>query len=186
MSYGTTNSEKDLLRCKTDVASYQILPASLVYLFQNIRSQVRIPTLFHMQSHKETSVYISFIQIYCEKIGDLLVDRKENLAIRETKELGVFIKESIRYWNLMIQDLTRIKVNSVDETLEAIVQARERCVIAISPITRMSESTSRATLILFIEIETTENINGVLYVRKSKLAFVDLSGMQSDAVTNRK
>lgn len=113
-------------------------------------------------SDMEFGVKCSFLEIYNEKIQDLLDTSKQNLAIKEDKNRGIYV-----------QDATEIYVNSGEEMRKVMrIGAQNRTIAA----TRMNEGSSRSHSIFGIclsqkNIETGE-------MKQSKLTFVDLAGSE--------
>lgn len=124
--------------------------------------------LVNASAATEFSIKVSFLEIYMERIQDLLDDTKSNLQVKEDKGRGIYI-----------QDATEMYVASPAEMM-AVMQAgsANRSIAA----TRMNERSSRSHSIFIVHIDQKDVDTGT---RKSgKLHFVDLAGSEKVGKTN--
>ncbi|CAK70065.1 unnamed protein product (macronuclear) [Paramecium tetraurelia] len=113
-------------------------------------------------------VKVSFLEIYNEKIMDLLDTNKTNLKIKEDRLRGIFV-----------QNLTEIKVESPEEMKQVMLTGSNNRTIAA---TRMNERSSRSHSLFQIQVSE-KNIK-TDSSKLSKLYFVDLAGSEKVAKTN--
>ena len=78
----------DIDRYYDDKAKLGIIPRSIEQVFASLEVMTRD------QPEREFTVYCSFLQIYNEKLFDLLQDRRSDrpLVIREDKYAGIFVE----------------------------------------------------------------------------------------------
>jgi Kinesin motor domain len=146
------------------------------------------------EQHIEFTVSVSFYEIYCEKIRDILNPVQDNMRIRETKTDG-----------FLVQDLTEIACKNEEEMLGALERGKNNRSTAA---TLMNAYSSRSHSIFCITIrqrvtveskertydfeshpdsprsactDTTSIVNTV--VRKSRLFLVDLAGSEKVSQT---
>jgi Kinesin motor domain len=146
------------------------------------------------EQHIEFTVSVSFYEIYCEKIRDILNPVQDNMRIRETKTDG-----------FLVQDLTEIPCRNEQEMLDALERGKNNRSTAA---TLMNAFSSRSHSIFCITIrqkvtveskekrydfeshpdsprsaytDTTSIVNTV--VRKSRLFLVDLAGSEKVSQT---
>ena len=116
----------------------------------------------------EFTIKTSMLEIYNEKIQDLLDTKKQNLQVKEDKTKGIFVA-----------DATEVYVNSSEEMKKIMVLGQSNRSVAS---TRMNERSSRSHSIFLIVITqrdlTTDSS------KTSKLYFVDLAGSEKIAKTN--
>ncbi|CAD8061889.1 unnamed protein product [Paramecium primaurelia] len=113
-------------------------------------------------------VKVSFLEIYNEKIMDLLDTNKTNLKIKEDRLRGIFV-----------QNITEIKVESPEEMKQVMLTGSNNRTIAA---TRMNERSSRSHSLFQIQVSE-KNIK-TDSSKLSKLYFVDLAGSEKVAKTN--
>lgn len=124
--------------------------------------------LINASTATEFSIKVSFLEIYMERIQDLLDETKSNLQVKEDKGRGIYI-----------QDATEIYVASPAEMM-AVMQAgaANRSIAA----TRMNERSSRSHSIFIVHIDQKDVDTGTR--RSGKLHFVDLAGSEKVGKTN--
>lgn len=124
--------------------------------------------LVNASSSTEFTIKVSFLEIYMERIQDLLDESKANLQVKEDKGRGIYI-----------QDATEMYVSSPAEMM-AVMQtgAASRSVAA----TRMNERSSRSHSIFIVHIDQKDVETGTR--RSGKLHFVDLAGSEKVGKTN--
>jgi len=144
-----------------------VLSRAVIELFDKLNNE----TTTNMQS----SVLCSYLQIYNEKLFDLMQDQKRQfpLRIRVTKSNSTYV-----------QGLSEIRVSSLEDVFEVLRRgAANRAVRA----TEYNEASSRSHAILQLRIETEELKDGISesrVMRSAKLNFVDLAGSEKWAMDN--
>ena len=125
----------------------------------------------YIQENEEDKVYAlraTFIEIYNERIADLLVEdpnskKNEKLSIRRDPIHGVYVDNAIQ-----------TNINSEDDLREVLEHGQKRRQVAA---TKMNEQSSRSHSILGIHLDIKQNENDVVPI-KSSLYFVDLAGSE--------
>jgi len=115
----------------------------------------------------EITIKISMVEIYNEKIRDLLDTGKFNLEIHESSSLGIYIK-----------DATEIYVSSEAEVYECLNVGKSNRVTAA---TKMNEGSSRSHSVFQMLIKQTNLIDQS--IKSGKLFLVDLAGSERVAKT---
>jgi len=110
----------------------------------------------------EFSVQMSYVEIYLERIRDLLNPSKENLEIRES-----------RYKGIWIEDVTEVYVGSFDEAIKTIRKGELNRTVAA---TAMNAHSSRSHSVLVISVK--QNNKKTKAKTTSKIVFVDLAGSE--------
>lgn len=113
-------------------------------------------------SHIEFKLSVSIVEIYMEKIKDLLDLSKDNLMIREDKIKGIYI-----------QDVTEVYVASPEEIHQLIQKGNSNRSIAA---TNMNDQSSRSHMLFMIEVSQTNTQESS--AKKGKLFLVDLAGSE--------
>ncbi len=158
--YGQTSSGKTFtmegIRNNTDLMG--IIPRSMNFIFNKINN---------MSCDIEFSVKCSYIQIYNEKIQDLLDTRKTDLSIREDKKKGIWVEDS-----------TEIYVSSVKEMEDVFTcGANNRTVSA----TEMNAGSSRSHSLFIVTIFQKNIVTDS--TKSAKAFFVDLAGSEKMSKT---
>ena len=131
-----------------------------------------ISVLFNSTSEKGFTVYSSFLQIYNERIYDLLQDpkRAKPLKIRESKIQGIFV-----------EGLAEFVVQSEDDCFNLLARGDKNRAVRE---TRFNHHSSRSHTIFQMLLETDKaNKKGLL--KKAKLNFCDLAGSEKYDKQNR-
>ena len=120
------------------------------------------------EEEMEFTVKVSYLEIYMERIMDLLDPKKTNLLVRRDPQRGIFIK-----------DCTEVYVNSCLEMFDVMRAGGKNRSIAA---TRMNERSSRSHSIFICTIlqkntKTDTSCMGKLYC-------VDLAGSEKTGKTN--
>jgi len=137
---------------KLSIAKGGIIPNSIYHLFQNT-------------SGKAVTVYCSFLQIYNEKIFDLLQNpsRDKPLNIREEKDQGIYV-----------ENLAEYVVESVEDCVYLLRQGDKNRVVRQ---TKFNHHSSRSHTIFQILVEGDKaNKRGAL--KRAKLNLCDLAGSE--------
>ncbi|CAO3609666.1 unnamed protein product [Cunninghamella blakesleeana] len=113
-------------------------------------------------SNLEFTVKVSYMEIYMEKVRDLLNPSHDNLAIHEDKTKGVYVK-----------DLLEVYVGSSEEVYEVMRRGSNNRVVAY---TNMNAESSRSHSIVVVTI-TQKNVDTGA-AKSGKLYLVDLAGSE--------
>ena len=124
-------------------------------------------TILESSSSLEFTVKVSYLEIYMEKIRDLLNPDNANLAIHEDKARGVYVK-----------DLLEVFTGSIQEVYDVLKKGQETRAVAS---TLMNETSSRSHTIFIMNINQKNLETGV--VKTGKLYLVDLAGSEKVAKT---
>jgi kinesin family protein 5 len=112
--------------------------------------------------HIEFTVKVSIVEIYLEKIRDLLSPEKSNLKVREDKARGIYL-----------EDVTESYVSDENEVYDIMkLGASNRAISA----TNMNEGSSRSHSIFMMTIH--QNNLHELSAKTGKLYLVDLAGSE--------
>jgi kinesin family protein 5 len=161
MAYGQTSAGKSYTMeglSLWDPHSQGVIPRCVDALFEEINKA---------DSVIQFQVVLSFYEIYCEKIRDLLNPAQVNLKIRETKNSG-----------FIVQDITEVYCTDRESVLRVIEVGKANRVTAP---TLMNAESSRSHSIVSILIDqknlsTGRNKRGVLFL-------VDLAGSEKVSKT---
>ncbi|EAS03052.3 kinesin motor catalytic domain protein (macronuclear) [Tetrahymena thermophila SB210] len=160
-AYGQTSSGKThTMEGKHDDPEYMgLIPRMMDKLFDMIADA---------PSTIEFSIKASFLEIYNEKIHDLLDPSKTNLNVKEDKLRGIFVQDATEAFVVKASDMMKVMRKGADN----------RSVAA----TRMNERSSRSHSIFLLTLiqKNTETETS----RLSKLYFVDLAGSEKIAKTH--
>ncbi|TMW56599.1 hypothetical protein Poli38472_006609 [Pythium oligandrum] len=124
----------------------------------------------NMQAELEFIVRVSYIEIYLEKIRDLLEPSQNNLNVRESKERGVWIAGA-----------TEVCCASSEEMMAVMRLGGANRVISS---TRMNNDSSRSHSVFIITIEQRNVSTGS--TKSGKLFLVDLAGSEKVGKTHAK
>lgn len=130
-----------------------IIPRMVKHVFDSISTS---------SENIEFRIKVSLVELYMEKLRDLLDQNKIDLKIRSDKKRGVFI-----------EDLTEKYISSPEEVYELIEIARNSRAIAS---TNMNERSSRSHMIFLLTISQ-NNIDD-MSAKTGKLYLVDLAGSE--------
>lgn len=111
----------------------------------------------------EFSIGVSYVEIYKEKIHDLLDQNKRNLTLRENPASHSFY----------VQDCSRRYVSSPEQILDILHGGNA---IRATAATRSNESSSRSHSVLSIEVKAVDQVKAEQ--RNGKLFLVDLAGSE--------
>ncbi|CAG8567315.1 5047_t:CDS:10 [Diversispora eburnea] len=110
----------------------------------------------------EYTVKVSYMEIYMEKIRDLLNPQNDNLPIHEEKNRGVYVK-----------GLLEVYVSSIQEVYEVMKRGGSARIVAY---TNMNAESSRSHSIFVITVNQKNLTDGS--VKSGKLSLVDLAGSE--------
>ncbi|KAI3610443.1 kinesin heavy chain [Moniliophthora roreri] len=155
-AYGQTGSGKTFTMMGADIDSEElkgIIPRITEQIFQSI---------VESDAHLEYLVKVSYMEIYLEKIRDLLAPQNDNLQVHEEKSRGVYVKNLSDYY-----------VSSAREVYE-IMRAGGAARVVSS--TNMNAESSRSHSIFLITINQKNTETGAQ--KTGNLYLVDLAGSE--------
>ncbi|KAJ4295484.1 Kinesin heavy chain [Kalmusia sp. IMI 367209] len=155
-AYGQTGAGKSYTMMGTDIdddTGKGIIPRIVEQIFASILASA---------SDIEYTVRVSYMEIYMERIRDLLVPQNDNLPVHEEKNRGVYVK-----------GLLEVYVSSVEEVYE--VMRRGGNARAVSA-TNMNQESSRSHSIFVITVSQKNVGNGSM--KSGQLFLVDLAGSE--------
>lgn len=156
LAYGQTGSGKSytMMGSSIDDPVYRgAIPRIVDMIFDMI---------LHSSSDIEYTVKVSYMEIYMERIKDLLNPQNDNLPIHEDKTRGVYVK-----------GLTEEYVSSTEEVYE--VMRKGSGVRAVAS-TNMNEESSRSHSIFAIVVSQKNTVSGAQ--KSGQLFLVDLAGSE--------
>lgn len=110
----------------------------------------------------EFAMKVSFVEIYNEKIRDLLDPKKTNLKIHENKQQGVYVK-----------DMTESYVGTEDEVYAILKIGNENRAIGV---TNMNKQSSRSHSVFILQVEQ-KNLTD-FSSKCGRIYLVDLAGSE--------
>jgi kinesin family protein 5 len=155
-AYGQTGAGKSYTMMGADIDNDEqkgIIPRIVEQIFANILAS---------PGNIEYTVRVSYMEIYMERIRDLLAPQNDNLPIHEEKSRGVYVK-----------GLLEIYVSSVPEVYE--VMRRGGMARAVAA-TNMNQESSRSHSIFVITV-TQKNVE-TGSAKSGQLFLVDLAGSE--------
>ncbi|EGN95951.1 hypothetical protein SERLA73DRAFT_170395 [Serpula lacrymans var. lacrymans S7.3] len=155
-AYGQTGSGKTFTMMGADIDSQElkgIIPRITEQIFQSI---------VESDAHLEYVVKVSYMEIYLERIRDLLAPQNDNLQVHEEKSKGVYVKNLSDYY-----------VSSAREVYEIMRQGGAARVVTS---TNMNAESSRSHSIFLITIQQRNTESGAL--KSGNLYLVDLAGSE--------
>lgn len=159
-AYGQTGSGKTYTMegFISDAEKKGIIPRMMDSLFEG---------LVEASESTEFTLRVSFLEIYLERIHDLLDSTKSNLQVKEDKLRGIYVQNS-----------TEVYVGSPSEMMKVMIAGSSNRSIAA---TRMNERSSRSHSIFCVNVEQ-KDLQG--NKKTGRLYFVDLAGSESVGKTN--
>ncbi|KAL8902846.1 MAG: hypothetical protein Q9207_004335 [Kuettlingeria erythrocarpa] len=155
-AYGQTGAGKSYTMMGADIDDQEqkgIIPRIVEQMFESI---LRSP------GNIEYTVRVSYMEIYMERIRDLLVPQNDNLPVHEEKSRGVYVK-----------GLLEIYVSSVQEVYEVM---RRGGAARATAATNMNQESSRSHSIFVVTI-TQKNVE-TGSAKSGQLFLVDLAGSE--------
>ncbi|KAJ2969193.1 hypothetical protein NQ176_g8800 [Zarea fungicola] len=155
-AYGQTGAGKSYTMMGTSIdddAGRGVIPRIVEQIFASIMSS---------PSTIEYTVRVSYMEIYMERIRDLLAPQNDNLPVHEEKNRGVYVK-----------GLLEIYVSSVQEVYEVMRRGGNARAVAA---TNMNQESSRSHSIFVITI-TQKNVE-TGSAKSGQLFLVDLAGSE--------
>lgn len=160
-AYGQTGSGKTHTMQGPDLENTEmqgIIPRMVFQIFDGI---------YGADQHIEFLVKVSILEIYQERLRDLIDIKKDNLKIHEDKARGVFVS-----------DITELYVQSEHEIFEAMKLGNANRTVAS---TAMNADSSRSHMVFVLTVQQKNLRNGSQKV--SKLYLVDLAGSEKISKT---
>lgn len=160
LAYGQTSSGKTFTMEGSfdDEGKYGVIPRMVHHMFDHIMSS---------PVEVEYTVKVSMLEIYMEKVRDLIDTDQFNLNIREDKTKGIYIEQLSEHY-----------VGSEDEVLELMQIGSENRAQAS---TNMNEHSSRSHSLFIITIHQVNNKD--FNAKTGKLYLVDLAGSEKISKT---
>lgn len=152
LAYGQTGSGKTYTLTGTEEQP-GIIPRVSGTLFAAIREAER---------GLEFSLKVSYLDLYCERLRDLLKFSNESLCIREDKQRGLYVS-----------GLTEAYIASAADLRTCVSQGSQNRSVAQ---THMSECSSRAHSLLLLTVTHTSTVD--LTAKTGKMWLVDLAGSE--------
>jgi len=155
-AYGQTGAGKSYTMMGTSIEDEEgrgITPRIVEQIFTSILSSP--PTI-------EYTVRVSYMEIYMERIRDLLAPQNDNLPVHEEKNRGVYVK-----------GLLEIYVSSVEEVFEVMKRGGNARAVAA---TNMNQESSRSHSIFVITVTQKNLETGSM--KSGQLFLVDLAGSE--------
>ncbi|XP_043264448.1 kinesin-like protein unc-104 isoform X3 [Colletes gigas] len=167
-AYGQTGAGKSYtMMGKQEEGQEGIIPQICKDLFRKIGSNTT-ESLKH-------SVEVSYMEIYCERVRDLLNPKnKGNLRVREHPLLGPYV-----------EDLSKLAVMSFEDIHDLIDEGNKARTVAA---TNMNETSSRshAVFTIFFTQQKQDSATGLVTEKVSKISLVDLAGSERADSTGAK
>ncbi|KAJ8656579.1 hypothetical protein O0I10_007656 [Lichtheimia ornata] len=155
-AYGQTGSGKTYTMMGSDIDDHEnkgIIPRIVEQIFTSIMES---------PPNMEFTVKVSYMEIYMEKVRDLLNPQHDNLPIHEDKVKGVYVK-----------GVLEVYVSSTEEVYEVMRRGSNNRVVAY---TNMNAESSRSHSLVMITI-TQKNVDTGA-AKSGKLYLVDLAGSE--------
>lgn len=156
LAYGQTSSGKTFTMTGPDIEDREmsgVIPRMVKYVFGKIEDA---------EEEIEFTVKVSMVEIYMERIKDLLDPKKINLNIHQDKENGIHI-----------EDVTETYVTDEKEVYQIMNLGNDNRSIGV---TNMNAQSSRSHSVFIMTI--TQNNTETLSCKKGKLFLVDLAGSE--------
>ncbi|GIY22170.1 hypothetical protein CDAR_562212 [Caerostris darwini] len=159
-AYGQTGAGKSYtMMGKQEEGQEGIIPHICKDLFRKIKNTQNDDTLF--------SVEVSYMEIYCERVRDLLNPKnKNNLRVREHPLLGPYV-----------EDLSKLAVTSYQDIHDLMDEGNKARTVAA---TNMNETSSRshAVFTIIFTQKKHDKASGLTAEKLSKISLVDLAGSE--------
>lgn len=155
-AYGQTGAGKSYTMMGSDIANPEakgVIPRITEQIFASIMAS---------EQNIEYTVRVSYMEIYMERIRDLLVPQNDNLPVHEEKNRGVYVK-----------GLLEVYVGSVDEVYRILERGGMARAVAA---TNMNQESSRSHSIFVITVSQKNLETGS--AKSGQLFLVDLAGSE--------
>ncbi|GMR36091.1 hypothetical protein PMAYCL1PPCAC_06286, partial [Pristionchus mayeri] len=155
-AYGQTGSGKSytMMGRPNDEKEAGIIPRLCKNLFERIEGI----------ADAKCTVEVSYMEIYCEKVKDLLSPSSSSLRVREHPSLGPYV-----------DDLTKMAVEDYEEILNLMDEGNKARTVAC---TNMNSTSSRSHAVFTIVLTQKEEKSGVSGEKVAKISLVDLAGSE--------
>ncbi|XP_073978084.1 kinesin family member unc-104 isoform X4 [Rhodnius prolixus] len=168
-AYGQTGAGKSytMMGRQDEEGQEGIIPQICKDLFDKIRNTTNDELRY--------SVEVSYMEIYCERVRDLLNPKnKGNLRVREHPLLGPYV-----------EDLSKLAVTSYEDIHNLIDEGNKARTVAA---TNMNETSSRshAVFTIFFTQQRYDNLTSLSTEKVSKISLVDLAGSERADSTGAK
>uniref|UniRef100_A0AC34QNN7 Kinesin-like protein unc-104 n=1 Tax=Panagrolaimus sp. JU765 TaxID=591449 RepID=A0AC34QNN7_9BILA len=161
LAYGQTGSGKSytMMGKPTDPEEMGLIPRLCNDMFNRIGKDMSDPNLTY-------SVEVSYMEIYCERVRDLLNPSAENLKVREHQHLGPYV-----------EDLTKLAVRSYDDIYNFMDEGNKARTVAA---TNMNSTSSRSHAVFTIVLTQTrhDDLTNLDTQKVAKISLVDLAGSE--------
>lgn len=161
MAYGQTSAGKSFTMEGLSLwegENQGLIPRCVNLLFEEIAKS---------DSNLQFQVVVSFFEVYCEKLRDLLNPQAVNLKLRETKDNG-----------FVVQDITEIYCTDRDSVMRVIEFGKAN---RASAPTLMNAESSRSHSIVSIFVDQKDTVSG--RQKRGNLFLVDLAGSEKVSKT---
>ncbi|KAJ3365965.1 hypothetical protein GGF32_007465 [Allomyces javanicus] len=159
-AYGQTGSGKSYTMMGAKDSIRGVIPLASGYLFDQITQRANDPSW-------TVNVEVSYLEIYCEKVKDLLNPmNKAKLRVREHPMLGPYV-----------EDLTKMIVTSSDGVLRLIDTGNQLRTVASTQMNDVSSRSHAVFQIILTQKKYDEETN-MSTERVSRISFVDLAGSE--------
>ncbi|KAL6265060.1 hypothetical protein P5V15_005151 [Pogonomyrmex californicus] len=167
-AYGQTGAGKSYtMMGKQEEGQEGIIPQICKDLFRKIS--------YTSNERLKYSVEVSYMEIYCERVRDLLNPKNRgNLRVREHPLYGPYV-----------EDLSKLAVLSYEDIHDLIDEGNKARTVAA---TNMNETSSRshAVFTIFFTQQQQDNATGLMTEKVSKISLVDLAGSERADSTGAK
>ncbi|XP_041378535.1 kinesin-like protein unc-104 isoform X3 [Gigantopelta aegis] len=167
-AYGQTGSGKSYtMMGRNEPGQEGIIPQLCEDLFERVKK--------HKNDHVQFSVEVSYMEIYCERVRDLLnPSNKHSLRVREHPLLGPYV-----------EDLSKLAVQSFEDIKNLIDEGNKARTVAA---TNMNETSSRSHAVFTIIFSQRRHDKETKLVgeKVSKISLVDLAGSERADSTGAK
>ncbi|KAI9985849.1 hypothetical protein PInf_024629 [Phytophthora infestans] len=167
LAYGQTGSGKTYTMGGVEVPTVEsdnddgLILRFLRDLFTALRTDVSVKT-----------IKISFLEIYCDEIRDLLGERARSSSQhggRQASGAKLTIHEDDQ--DVWVEGLQQVEVKSVNEALDLLRTGRQRQTVGAHA---LNDQSSRSHAVYTLEVSRTFNNE----IKRAKLTFVDLAGSE--------
>ncbi|KAG7377072.1 hypothetical protein PHYPSEUDO_012227 [Phytophthora pseudosyringae] len=139
-----------------------LIPRLLRDLFDVLQNEASI----------KTTAKVSFLEIYCDEIRDLLVDGGRSIALNGTRQnSGPRLAIHEDNYDVWVEGLRQVKVKNLDEALNLLITGRKRQTIGAHA---LNDQSSRSHAVYTIEVSRAFANE----IKHAKLTFVDLAGSE--------
>uniref|UniRef100_A0A7E4UVT4 Kinesin-like protein unc-104 n=1 Tax=Panagrellus redivivus TaxID=6233 RepID=A0A7E4UVT4_PANRE len=161
-AYGQTGSGKSytMMGKPTDEVEMGLIPRLCNDMFSRIQKD-------HIDPNVHYSVEVSYMEIYCERVRDLLnPSSSENLKVREHPILGPYV-----------EDLSKLAVTSYADIFNFMDEGNKARTVAA---TNMNSTSSRSHAVFTIVLTQTrhDDMTNLDTQKVSKISLVDLAGSE--------